>query len=199
MSAAPATSRPSPRITSPLSLLLGLAVTAGAALPAGAQAALEDKEVAEYRLTEGALRKVIKATTDMVELVKSDKNLAKQLADVNRAEEKKDEEDEDVASVAEIVAIYDRLPPIRRAITSAGMTPKEFVTFHLALALAGLAQWAVDQGASAAEMELTPVQKANMAFYKRHEADFKRLDQLTKALNPEEKREDPDTPPPAAD
>jgi hypothetical protein len=189
MSAVPVAPRRRPSLGASLVALLGFAVAAAAAQPAGAPSALDHEAVLEYRLTEAALRKVIRATADMAELVK-DPAVVKLIEAEKRAQKnKEEEEDEKEATLDELAALYDRLPPVRRAITNAGLTPREYVIFSLATALAGMAQWAADQGASAADLDLTPVQKANLAFVKRHEADFKRLGELTKALEGKEREE----------
>jgi hypothetical protein len=72
-----------------------------------------------------------------------------------------------------MVARIDAVPGARDAIGSAGMTTREYVVFSWSLLQNGLAAWAISQPGG----KLPPgVSKANVDFYKKHEAELQRLE-----------------------
>ena len=54
-------------------------------------------------------------------------------------------EDSDGMTLAQMAALYDGHPGLKRAITSAGMTTREYVTFIMSMFQAGMAAWMVEQ------------------------------------------------------
>ncbi len=139
--------------------------------PAMAQAARgaasSDADLAEinrYRLTEDKLNKFVQATRNMAQVAKDNPNLL-------RNEEGRSMNN---ASLAQMAAIYDKHPPIKRAITSAGMTSREYVVFTFAMFQAGMASWAAKQPGA----KLPPgVSRENIAFIDSHK---EQLDRITK-------------------
>ena len=80
----------------------------------------------------------------------------------------------------------DRHPAAKNAITSAGMTTREYVVFSFALLQTGLAVWGADQTGGQAQ----GVSAANVAFYKKNEANLKKLETISQPASCEEEEED---------
>jgi len=82
------------------------------------------------------------------------------------------DEGEDSESIAVIVAKLDAVPAARAAITSAGMTTREYIVFSFSLVQNALAAWAVSQPGG----KLPPgASQANVDFYRRHAAEIESL------------------------
>ena len=98
-------------------------------------AAQSDEEtLARYRLTEAVLVKFTQASRNFVAAAKADS-----------ATREDQDEDESPKSIAALAALYDRHPVLRQAITSAGMTTREYATFMMSMFQAGTAAWMVQQ------------------------------------------------------
>lgn len=124
----------------------------------------DTKEVAAYRFTEATFAKYLRVSHALAALAKS------MPADTSADAESEDDEgaaDSDL-SIAELTARYDSIPGAKRAITSAGMTTREYVVFSFALLQAGLAATVVEQ---VGWDKLPPdVPRSNVEFYQRHKA-----------------------------
>lgn len=112
----------------------------------------DTSEVAAYKLTETGLAKYMQATRNLVQF-------GKELANC-------DGEDMSM-SLDATVARLDAVPGVRAAITSAGMTTREYVVFGWAIVHNGMAAWLADQPDATLPPDTSP---ANLAFYKTHEA-----------------------------
>lgn len=124
----------------------------------------DTKEVAAYRFTEATFAKYVRASRALAALTKS--------MPVDTSADAESEEDEVAAdsglSIAEFTAMYDSIPGAKRAITSAGMTTREYVVFSFAMLQAGLAAALVGQ---VGWDKLPPdVPRSNVEFYQRHKA-----------------------------
>jgi len=132
-------------------------------LSAASRADLADrdtKEIGAYVLTEAGLAKYTKA-------VKNLGPLTKQMA--NNCGE--DDDSDEAKSLDETAARVDKLPGVHAAITSAGMTTREYLVFTFSLFQNGVAAWALGQGG-----KLPPgTSMANVKFYQAHEAAIKSL------------------------
>jgi hypothetical protein len=74
-------------------------------------------------------------------------------------------------------ARMDGVPEVKAALKASGMTSREYVVFSWSLFQNGMAAWALEQPGG----KLPPgVKKANVDFYRAHEADLKKLGQLSK-------------------
>jgi hypothetical protein len=125
----------------------------------------DTKEVAAYRFTDATLAKYVKASRALAALGRS--------APVDTSDDERDEEDEGGAgsggmSIAELTAKYDSVPEARRAITSAGLTTREYVVFTFALFEAGMAAFVVEQ--QGWNKLPSNVARSNVEFYQRHKA-----------------------------
>ena len=134
------------------------------------------KEVAAYRFTEATFAKYLRASRALAALAKT--------MPVDTSGEAREEEDEGdsesgTKSIAEITAGYDSVPGARRAITSAGLTTREFVVFSFALLQAGMAAAVVEQ---VGWDKLPPdIARSNVEFFQRHRAT---LDSAAAELKP---------------
>ena len=156
---------------------LALVATAASALPAPARAQkaqgdADMQALKNYRLTEANLGKYVKASQNLVALAKSKPEWAKNI----EASQK------DNASLAEIAAFYDKIPPVRQALNSAGMSSREYVLFTMSMFQAAMGAWAMTQSGGKLP-EGTPPE--NVAFFKKHEAELKKLTEEMQAASKE--------------
>lgn len=85
--------------------------------------------------------------------------------------------DEGPKSLADMVARMDEVPGVKSALKSAGMTSREYLVFSWSVFQNGMAAWGLDQPGG----KLPPSMKmANVNFYRAHEAELKKLGELTK-------------------
>jgi hypothetical protein len=118
------------------------------------------KEIGAYVLTEAGLAKYTQA-------VKNLGPLTKQMA--NNCGE--DDDSDEAKSLDETAARVDKIPGVHAAITSAGMTTREYLVFTFSLFQNGMAAWALGQGGNPPP----GTSMANVKFYKAHEAAIKSL------------------------
>lgn len=156
-----------------LPTLLLLLVLAPAARAQRAQADADYKEISGYRLTDAGLGKYIQASKNMLAVIRNDPKLRQQLS----AEEDQASGD-DNPSLAQMAAKYDRHPEIAHAITSTGMSTREFVTFTFAMFQAGMGM-AVQQAGGKLPDGVRP---ENVAFYKSHQAELQQMADETKKM-----------------
>lgn len=136
--------------------LAGLLIAAAAlGLAAPASANEKDKrEISAYALTESGLAKFAQATQNLGAVPGA---CARGEADDGSGDETLDQ----------LTARLDAIPGAKAAIQSAGMTTREYIVFMFSMVEAGLSSWAVSQPGG----KLPPgVSKANVDFYKSHEA-----------------------------
>lgn len=142
-------------------LKAALLAACATALLAPALAVAQDRdtqEVQSYVLTEAGLGKYTQAT--------------KKLAAMEDAIPDDCDDDSDSTSLDDMVAKLNSVPGASAAIQSAGMTTREYVVFSWSLGLNGLAAWALSQPGG----KLPPgTSKANVDFYKKHEAELQQL------------------------
>jgi hypothetical protein len=151
---------------------LAAVVGVGGAKSARAQASdnADVAEISRYRLTEAKLDKFVQATRNLAEAARQHPELAK--------EEKNDNN----KTLTQMAALYDKHPPIKRAITSAGMTSREYITFMFAMLQAGMASWASQQPGAKVPPD---VSRENIAFVDTHK---EKLDALQKEFQAMEKK-----------
>lgn len=117
----------------------------------------DTQEIQRYVLTDAALAKYKAATKKLVVLPGSRGSC--------------DDEDNS-GTIADLVAKLDSIPGAKAAVTSSGMTTREYVVFSFAMVHNALASWAVSQPGG----KLPPgTSQANVDFYQRHAAEFESL------------------------
>jgi len=144
------------------------AVTAFAA-PLGAQT--DDEILARYRLTEAGLVKFTQASRNFIAIAKADSAALEQRS-----------EDSDGMTIAQIAALYDGHPGLKRAISSAGMTTREFVTFLMSMFQAGMGAWLVEQQGGKFDKVPAGLPHENIRFYQQHRAALEAIGEEMKAV-----------------
>lgn len=136
-----------------------------APMVAGAQnlADRDAKEVSDYVLTDAALAKYTQAVRKLQPLM-------------GQLGQDCDGED-GLKSLNDAAARMDQVPGVKPALKSAGMTSREYLVFSFSVFQNGMAAWALDQPGG----KLPPgVKMANVNFYRAHEAELKKLGELAK-------------------
>jgi hypothetical protein len=148
-----------------------LAATAAASLAPAAVVAQgfpdkDTREIGSYVLTDPGLAKYTQATHNLAALAKKPGNDC--------------EDSEGAQSLDEAVAMFDAIPGAKAAIKASGMTTREYIVFTWSAAQNGIAAWALDQPGA----KPTPgISMANVNFYRKHEAAFKKLGEETQAAD----------------
>jgi hypothetical protein len=143
-----------------------LALLAGAVAGAQNLADRDSKEIADYVLTDAALAKYAKAVHKLQPLMEQ---LPQDCG-----------HDEAPQSLNGTAARMDGVPAVKSALKAAGMTSREYLVFSWSVFQNGVAAWTLEQSGG----KLPPgVKKANVTFYRAHEAELKKLGELTKQAN----------------
>jgi hypothetical protein len=123
----------------------------------------DTNEIAGYVLTDAGLAKYTKAVHKLQPL------MGQLPQDCDH--------DEGSQSLNGTAARMDGVPAVKSALKGAGMTSREYMVFSLSLFQNGLAAWALEQPGGT----LPPgVKMANVNFLRAHEAEVKKLGELTK-------------------
>ncbi|HEU4515973.1 MAG TPA: hypothetical protein VFR77_01600 [Steroidobacteraceae bacterium] len=133
---------------------------AALAIPGVAIANPQDhREISSYVLTEAGLAKFTKATQNLSAIP-------------GACDDDDDDDDASTRSIDAMVAEIDETAGAKEAIQSAGLTPREYVLFMFSMLQNGMAAWALSQPGG----KLPPdVSRANVDFYKKHEAELAAL------------------------
>ena len=150
------------RIQAALMIGLLVCVLAPGAATAQKSSAAETREIESYVLTEAGLSKYTLATKNL-------RAHAKELP-------KDCDSDANGESLAKMVARIDAVPAARAAITSAGLTTREYYVFTLSLLHNGLASWALTQPGGKLPAGTS---MANVNFVRAHEAALAKLHKAT--------------------
>jgi hypothetical protein len=154
------------------------AVTAFAAFAAPLGAQTDDEILARYRLTEAGLVKFTQASRNFIAIAKADSAALEQQS-----------EDSDGMTLAQMAALYDGHPGLKRAITSAGMTTREYVTFIMSMFQAGMGAWMVEQQGGKFDKVPAGFPHENIRFYQQHRAALEAIGEELKEI---EGRKSPD-------
>lgn len=119
------------------------------------------QEIAGYALTDAALARYTKATENLAALP------ASKPGDCDTGA--------DSMTLDEMIAALDGTPGAKEAIQTAGMTTREYVVFSWAILHNGLAAWAISQPGGKLPAGTS---KANVDFYRKHEAELQQLEGL---------------------
>lgn len=133
-----------------------------AAAPASAQqgGAGDTKEISGYRLTDAGLAKYTQATRNLESVAKAGQDACES------------DDDENGVTIDQAVAKLNATAGAAAAVKAAGMTPREYVVFSMAVFQSGLASWALSQPGGKLP---AGVSKDNVDFYRRHEAELAKL------------------------
>lgn len=151
--------------------LLAVATAAVTCLAAPLGAQTDEEILARYRLTEAGLVKFAQASRGFIAVARADSQaLGAQ------------DEDAGPKTLAEIAALYDAHPGLKRAISSAGMTTREYVTFIMSMFQAGMAAWMVDQQGGKFDKVPAGIPHENIRFYQQHRAELDRIGEELKEI-----------------
>ena len=160
-----------------VALAVGALLVVGTAAAAFASGADRDsREVESYVLTDAALAKFAQASRNL----RAHESAMPSVCD----------DDKDAKSLDALVARVDAIPAAKTAITSAGLTTREYVVFMFSLMQNGLAAWALDQPGG---MLPPGVSMANVNFYRAHAATMKELGAATQATDCDDDRSEDDS------
>jgi hypothetical protein len=152
--------------------------------PSLASAQAEDdpdlKAYSSYQLTMPKYRKYLAAMVNMAQA--AEHNPA-----VGRAFEGSGEQ-----SIDQTVAAFNRVPEMRRAISGAGLTTRDFVLTQGTFLQTGLAYGLMKQAGLSPDsvVKTTQVSRSNLEFYRKNEVEMNRLYKEAEAKAPALKRAD---------
>ena len=146
-----------------------VAAFAAIASPLGAQT--DDEILARFRLTEAGLVKFTQASRNFIAVAKADSAALEQ-----------ESEDSDGMTLAQMAALYDGHPGLKRAISSAGMTTREYVTFIMSMFQAGMGAWLVEQQGGKFDKVPAGIPHENIRFYQQHRAALEAIGEELKAI-----------------
>lgn len=155
------------------------------------------KEIANYRLTMAALRKMAQVQENMYTMVTANPGLKEKYAKMER-----DDDEPEPKTLDDMARMLDRVPEMKRAVTSAGFTPREYMVATMAMMQAAMTAGFMEMDGPMKVKEIPPgvlhdnvhFLKANKAELDRMQARARELEKLTKAANGESGEEEtPDT------
>jgi hypothetical protein len=139
-------------------------------LPALSQAQpdRDTQEINNYVLTDAGLARYTKAAQALGSMAKS------MPSDCDDSDD--GDGDGNSKSLDQAAASFSAVPGVKAAIQSAGMTPREFSVFTWSMFQTGTADWMLAQPGG----KLSPgTSMANVNFYRKNEAAFKKLGEIT--------------------
>jgi hypothetical protein len=146
------------------SILLVICAAVALAPPLAVAQDRDSQEIASYVLTDAGLAKYLQAA----------RNIAALPTQPTRGCD--EEEIADSQSLDKLTAKFNAAPGVKAAIQSAGMTTREYVIFTFSIFQNGLAAWALTQPGATLPAGTS---KANVDFYRKHEAELQQLEELS--------------------
>lgn len=131
-------------------------------------------EVYDHRLTMKELQQAVQATHNLDAAMKADPTLARRI----NAEASGNQDAETLDAIA---ARLEREPAVKKAITSAGLTPRNYTLVFLSLATTATQRAAVSEGAAPA----TPAIAGNIKLYEANKAQFEAWGREMAAMQPQ--------------
>jgi hypothetical protein len=169
-------------LSTPRFMIVAAAAVALSAAPLRAQS--DEETLSRYRLTDAALAKFVQASRNFIAVAKANPALLKEGED----------DGEHAQTLAQIAAVYDRHPPLQKAITGAGLTTREYVTFVLAMFQAGMAAMLVEHQQGKFDNVPAGIPRDNALFYQRHKVELERIGEELRALEGKERSQEGDPP-----
>ena len=159
--------------------LLALPVLAPAAQ---AQRSEDEKILANYRLTMPTVRKVLAVQEKFLDAANS--------PDAKKWTKEMEGKSTGNMSIAELSAFYDRIPPIKQAVASTGLSTREYVTamfsFFQAAMMVSMQEYAKQQGSKEAATLPPGISKENIELVRQNKAE---IDQISKRLEALQKKQ----------
>jgi hypothetical protein len=154
------------------------------------------KTLATYRLTLPTLRKIAQVQENMYNMIVANPSLKTKYANVDNAED-----DHGPQTIDDMAKRFDRIPEIKRAITSTGLTTREYSVAMLTMFQAAMTLGFMEMDGPMKLKEVPAgVLADNVTFLKANKAELDRmqvrareLEKLSKPSNSESMEEAPDT------
>jgi len=119
------------------------------------------QEINQYRLTGKAMGQFGQSTKNLIELSQTKPDIFKDARKNKIAEE----------DFAGLIDAYEKIPGVKNAIEKSGMSVHDYVYFEFAMVYGETGNLVLKSGGTLPE----GFSKENVAFYRSHEADFKKL------------------------
>jgi hypothetical protein len=168
--------------------ILQVLVAAAVSLAPPLAGQTDEETLARYRLTEETLVKFTRAARGVIAAVRADSTALGP-----------DEGDGSPQSLAEITAAYERRPALKRAITDAAMTTREYAVFVMSMLQAAMAAWIVERDNGKFAHVPAGIPLENVWFYQRHQAELERLGDELRGLEHRDAEPEEDAPPEGRD
>lgn len=145
-----------------------------AAAPAAAQGNPDLKAVSTYTLTMDKYRQYLESSVKIADAVAKDASIVPRL---NAYGDK---------PMAEQIKILDGIPQIRSALAAAGSTSRDYLLTQAALLQAGMAHAMAKEGQAPSDKMIADagLNRANLEFYSKNEAEITRLAKEAEARSP---------------
>ena len=157
-----------------------LFTSVAAAQAAHGQGDKDLKEISAYTLTMPKYRQFMNAMVNLGKAAQADSSLGDAL------------EDSGNLSLDQLAARYNSVPPIKAAITKAGLTPRELALAQGAFLQAGMSYGLMKQMKLSPDsvVKVTGVSRANLEFFRVNEAEINRLSEEMQAQMPQDQASD---------
>ena len=128
----------------------------------------DTKEITQYKLTDKTLTQYFQATKNLIPVVQKNPKL-----------QGKSEDSEEADSLNQLVQEFDAIPGAKKALEDASLATREYLTFHFALIYAASGDIILKSGGQLPG----EYSKANVEFYRAHEAEFKKHEEDFKIIS----------------
>ena len=164
----------------PLALALALPCLLAPAAAAQKPGDKDLKEISAYTFTLPKYKQLMTAMVNLGKAAQRDPKMAESL------------ENSGSLTLDQMTARYGAVPPVKKAIVDAGLTPREFAVAQGAMIQAGMSYGIMKQYKLSADSvsKTTGVSKANLEFFRANEAEIERMGKEMQAQMPKEKASD---------
>ena len=162
----------------PFRTLIALAVSCLLPAAAGAQSSGDKdlKEISSYTWTMPKFKQLMTAMQNLGKAAQADPKMGEAL------------EDSGNLTLDQAAARFNAVPPVKRALADAGMTPREFAVAQGAWLQSAMSYGVMKQYKLSADSvaKTTGVSKANLEFWRAHEAEIEKMGKEMQAGMPKE-------------
>jgi hypothetical protein len=139
-------------------------------------------EINHYKLTDKTLAQYFQATKNLIPVVQKNPRLQDDSDDSEGAD-----------SLNTLVQEFDAIPGAKKAVQDAGMATRDYLTFHFALFYAASGHLILKSGGQLPgeySKENVEFYRANEAEFKKHEEDFKAINEFSNSESDKEDEKD---------
>ena len=132
--------------------------------------------ISTYTLTMPKFKQYLEASVNLANAVAKDKTVGPKFQDFGKK------------SIAEQVKVLEGIPPVRSALVAAGTTPRDYVLTQAAFLPAGMAHAMTKGGNPPSDKMIAEagINRANLEFMQKNEAEINRLSEDAEARTPAE-------------